>query len=119
MEYLDFEIPIKELVEQLDKCKIIGEESGVDRKESYKNIEDKLLKTKKKQNYDVYLYIRILKSYKSINSISPKSDKTAIFNEVLPLEATTPSFSKTEKSIALPVKLIGIIISLLNVPDEK
>jgi len=26
MEYLDFELPIKELEEQLDKCMIIGEE---------------------------------------------------------------------------------------------
>lgn len=27
MEYLDFELPIKELEEQLDKCLIIGQES--------------------------------------------------------------------------------------------
>lgn len=50
MEYLDFELPIKELEEQLDKCKLIGEESGVDMTESCKNIETKLLKTKK----DIY-----------------------------------------------------------------
>ena len=30
MEYLDFELPIKELEDQLDKCVIIGEESDVD-----------------------------------------------------------------------------------------
>jgi acetyl-CoA carboxylase carboxyl transferase subunit alpha len=30
MEYLDFELPIKELEEQLDKCLIIGQESDVD-----------------------------------------------------------------------------------------
>jgi len=47
MEYLDFELPIKELEEQLDKCILIGEESGVDMTESCKNIETKLLKTKK------------------------------------------------------------------------
>lgn len=46
MEYLDFEIPIKELEEQLKKCVLIGEESGVDVSESCKNIEKKLLKTK-------------------------------------------------------------------------
>ncbi|MGV6846278.1 MAG: acetyl-CoA carboxylase carboxyltransferase subunit alpha [Lutibacter sp.] len=47
MEYLDFELPIKELEEQLDKCLLIGEESDVDVSESCKNIEKKLQKTKK------------------------------------------------------------------------
>ena len=39
MEYLDFELPIKELEEQLEKCALIGKESGVDMTESCKNIE--------------------------------------------------------------------------------
>ncbi len=30
MEYLDFELPIKELEEQFNKCEIIGKESQVD-----------------------------------------------------------------------------------------
>ncbi len=30
MEYLDFELPIKELEEQFDKCRINGQESDVD-----------------------------------------------------------------------------------------
>ena len=47
MEYLDFELPIKELEEQLDKCEIIGKESGVDETEICKKIEKKLLNTKK------------------------------------------------------------------------
>jgi len=47
MEYLDFELPIKELKEQLEKCVLIGKESDVDMAESCKNIEKKLLKTKK------------------------------------------------------------------------
>ncbi len=47
MEYLDFEIPIKDLTEQLNKCSLIGEESGVDVRQSCKNIEKKLEKTKK------------------------------------------------------------------------
>ncbi len=47
MEYLDFELPIKELEEQLDKCKIIGEESDVDVTETCKQIEKKLAETKK------------------------------------------------------------------------
>lgn len=46
MEYLDFELPIKELEEQLEKCAIIGKESDVDMTESCNNIEKKLLKTK-------------------------------------------------------------------------
>ncbi|SDX28217.1 acetyl-CoA carboxylase carboxyl transferase subunit alpha [Lutibacter oricola] len=50
MEYLEFELPIKELEEQLDKCVLIGEESDVDVSDSCKNIEKKLQKTKK----DIY-----------------------------------------------------------------
>lgn len=47
MEYLDFELPIKELEEQLDKCAIIGEESDVDVSQTCKKIEKKLAATKK------------------------------------------------------------------------
>ncbi|WP_452224339.1 acetyl-CoA carboxylase carboxyltransferase subunit alpha [Lacinutrix chionoecetis] len=47
MEYLEFELPIKELEEQLDKCQIIGEESDVDVTETCKQIEKKLVATKK------------------------------------------------------------------------
>ncbi len=47
MEYLDFELPIKELEEQLDKCTLIGEESDVDVSETCKQIEKKLKETKK------------------------------------------------------------------------
>ena len=47
MEYLDFELPIKELEEQLEKCQIIGEESDVDVTETCKQIEKKLNETRK------------------------------------------------------------------------
>ncbi len=47
MEYLDFELPIKELEEQLDKCQIIGKESDVDVTETCKQIDKKLAETKK------------------------------------------------------------------------
>ena len=50
MEYLDFELPIKELQDQLEKCQIIGEESDVDVTETCKKIEKKLDETKK----DIY-----------------------------------------------------------------
>ncbi len=48
MEYLDFELPIKELEDQLDKCLIIGQESDVDVSATCKQIEKKLEETKKK-----------------------------------------------------------------------
>jgi acetyl-CoA carboxylase carboxyl transferase subunit alpha len=50
MEYLDFELPIKELEEQLEKCAIIGEESDVDVSQTCKKLEKKLAETKK----DIY-----------------------------------------------------------------
>jgi len=50
MEYLEFELPIKELEEQLQKCQLIGQESDVDVTETCKQIEKKLLEAKK----DIY-----------------------------------------------------------------
>ena len=50
MEYLDFEMPIKELQDQLEKCQIIGEESEVDVTATCKKIEKKLEKARK----DIY-----------------------------------------------------------------
>ncbi|MDA9552490.1 acetyl-CoA carboxylase carboxyltransferase subunit alpha [Flavobacteriaceae bacterium] len=50
MEYLEFELPIKELEEQLQKCQLIGKESHVDVTETCKQIEKKLAETKK----DIY-----------------------------------------------------------------
>ena len=47
MEYLDFELPIKELVEQLDKCVVIGQESDVDVTNTCKQINKKLEETKR------------------------------------------------------------------------
>jgi len=50
MEYLEFELPIKELEDQLQKCQLIGEESDVDVTETCKQIEKKLAEAKK----DIY-----------------------------------------------------------------
>ncbi len=50
MEYLDFEKPIEELQEQLEKCVIIGKESDIDVSETCEQIEKKLEKAKK----DIY-----------------------------------------------------------------
>ena len=50
MEYLDFELPIKELQEQYEKACKIGEDSDVDVSNTCKQIEKKLEQTKK----DIY-----------------------------------------------------------------
>ncbi|MDA7559011.1 acetyl-CoA carboxylase carboxyltransferase subunit alpha [Flavobacteriaceae bacterium] len=50
MEYLEFELPIKELEDQLLKCQLIGKESHVDVTETCKQIQKKLAETKK----DIY-----------------------------------------------------------------
>jgi acetyl-CoA carboxylase carboxyl transferase subunit alpha len=47
MEYLDFELPIKELQEQFEKACQIGEDSDVDVTNTCKQIEKKLKETKK------------------------------------------------------------------------
>ncbi|MDQ5928242.1 MAG: acetyl-CoA carboxylase carboxyl transferase subunit alpha [Bacteroidota bacterium] len=47
MEYLDFELPIKELEEQLEKCQVIGKESDIDVSTTCDQITEKLLETKK------------------------------------------------------------------------
>ncbi|NBS20009.1 MAG: acetyl-CoA carboxylase carboxyltransferase subunit alpha [Flavobacteriia bacterium] len=46
MEYLDFELPIKELHEQIEKCKTIGDESSVDVSETCDQLNAKLQSTK-------------------------------------------------------------------------
>ena len=48
MEYLDFELPLKELEDQLDKCNVIGDESKVDVRDTCKKLKLKIDKTKKK-----------------------------------------------------------------------
>ena len=47
MEYLEFELPVKEMHEQLEKCKLIGSEINVDVSETCLQIEKKLEKVKK------------------------------------------------------------------------
>ena len=50
MEYLDFELPIKELEEQLDKCVALGNESNVDVSDTCKKLNKRLEQVKK----DIY-----------------------------------------------------------------
>ncbi|WP_298536725.1 acetyl-CoA carboxylase carboxyltransferase subunit alpha [uncultured Algibacter sp.] len=59
MEYLEFELPIKELEDQLQKCKIIGEESEVDVTETCAQIEKKLKDTQKKLYKDLTPWQRV------------------------------------------------------------
>jgi len=46
MEYLDFELPIKEINEQLTKCKLIGDENEIDVTDTCEQLEKKLISTK-------------------------------------------------------------------------
>lgn len=50
MEYLEFEQPIKDLMDQLDSCQIVGEESGVNIKQACVEIEI-AIENKKKEIY--------------------------------------------------------------------
>ncbi|MCK5906141.1 MAG: acetyl-CoA carboxylase carboxyltransferase subunit alpha [Flavobacteriales bacterium] len=50
MEYLDFELPIKDLEDQLEKCYELGKQSEIDVTETCGKIKDKLDKTK----HDIY-----------------------------------------------------------------
>ncbi len=47
MEYLDFEEPLKELGDQLQECKLIGDKSEIDVSETCKKLIEKIKKTKK------------------------------------------------------------------------
>ena len=50
MEYLDFELPLKELKDQLEKCNVIGDESKVDVRDTSKKLKQKI-EAKKKEIY--------------------------------------------------------------------
>ena len=50
MEFLDFELPVKEILEQIDKCKSIENESDVDVTKTFNLLQKKLVETKK----DIY-----------------------------------------------------------------
>ena len=47
MEFLEFEVPIKEILDQIDKCKSIQDESDVDITKTYNLLQKKLVETKK------------------------------------------------------------------------
>ncbi len=50
MEYLDFELPLKDLKDQLEKCNILGDESKVDVRDTSKKLKEKI-EAKKKEIY--------------------------------------------------------------------
>jgi len=50
VEFLDFEVPVKEILDQIDKCKSIEDESDVDITKTYNLLQKKLVETKK----DIY-----------------------------------------------------------------
>ncbi len=43
MEYLEFEKPIEELMEQYQTCSLVGEDTGVDVKLACSQIEEKII----------------------------------------------------------------------------
>tara|TARA_B100001063_G_scaffold165870_1_gene154875 strand:- start:841 stop:1794 length:954 start_codon:yes stop_codon:yes gene_type:complete len=47
MEFLEFEAPVKEILDQIDKCKSIENESDVDITKTYNLLQKKLVETKK------------------------------------------------------------------------
>ena len=59
MEYLDFELPIKELEDQLDKCQVIGQESNVDVTTTCEQINKKLEETKKQIHQNLTAWQRV------------------------------------------------------------
>ncbi len=59
MEYLDFEKPIQELQEQLDKCLSLGKESEIDLSTACDQIEKKLKETKQKIYKDLTPWQRV------------------------------------------------------------
>ena len=46
MEYLDFEKPLKQLIDQLEECKVIGNKSKIDVSETCKKLTQKIKQTK-------------------------------------------------------------------------
>ena len=50
MEYLDFELPLKDLKDQLEKCNLLGDESKVDVRDTSKKLKEKI-EEKKKEIY--------------------------------------------------------------------
>ena len=47
MEFLDFELPIKDIIDQIDKCKAIEDETNVDTTKTFNLLQKKLHETKK------------------------------------------------------------------------
>jgi acetyl-CoA carboxylase carboxyl transferase subunit alpha len=59
MEYLDFEMPIKELIEQKEKAEELGKESEVDVTKTIKALDKKINDTKKKIYSDLSAWQRV------------------------------------------------------------
>ena len=59
MEYLDFELPLKELKDQLDKCNVIGDESKVDVRDTSKKLKEKIELMKKNIDLNISPWQRV------------------------------------------------------------
>ena len=62
MEYLDFEFPLKQLEDQLEKCINIGDESKVDVTDTYKNEGGKPLGVGRDHALCIYFQIPVMPS---------------------------------------------------------
>ena len=65
MEYLDFEAPLKELEEQLEECKLIGDKSEVDVSETCEKLLKKIESTKK----DIYKILLLGKEFSYLDTL--------------------------------------------------
>ena len=59
MEFLDFEVPVKEVLDQIDKCKSIENESDVDVTKTFNLLQKKLVETKKDIYYNLSAWQRV------------------------------------------------------------
>jgi acetyl-CoA carboxylase carboxyl transferase subunit alpha len=59
MQYLEFEKPIEELMEQYQTCSIVGEDAGVDVKLACAQIEDKIIEKKKEIYHNLTPWQRV------------------------------------------------------------
>ena len=70
MEFLEFEVPIKEILDQIDKCKSIEDESDVDITKTYNLLQKKLVETKKHIYGNLSAWQRLLKVCSNLGKTS-------------------------------------------------
>ena len=82
MEFLDFELPVKEILEQIDKCKSIENEIDVDVTKTFNLLQKNLLKLKR-------VYTATFLHGKKFNYLDIQTDRTLL--TILIIYVVTPS----------------------------